>query len=141
MFCLKGGIDAKFFEVLPRPLFAWRFAFIWLVVVIEFLWRGGDVLIGWTRTGTGFVNDNVDADGGEDDGDEIGGTSSESTIFKLDIEVEKFCNICGCVGSIKRKYMEWYKIEYFIHNTYKFYINNSCNIGVKEKDRYRKFLF
>lgn len=36
MFCLNGGIEAKFLDVLFRPLFACRFALIWLVEVIEF---------------------------------------------------------------------------------------------------------
>lgn len=31
----------------------------------------------------------------------MGGTSSGSAVLRFDIEVERFCSICGCVGSGK----------------------------------------
>lgn len=100
IFCLKGGMDAKVFDVLLlRPLFACKFALIWLVDVIMFLWTGGDDLIGCTRTGTGFVNDAGGGDEGGEEGDCIDGISLCSIVFRFDIEVDRFCNICGCVGS------------------------------------------
>lgn len=60
-------------------------------------------MIGWMRTDTGFVNDNVGAGGGGDEGDCIGGTGSRSIVLRFDIEVERFCSICGCAGSKKIK--------------------------------------
>lgn len=99
MFCLSGGIEAKFFEDLFSILFACKFARIWLVVVITFLCVGGDDLIGWTRTGTGFVSDNVVTveDGDNDDG--IDDISFDSTVLIFDIDVHRFCSTCGCEGS------------------------------------------